>query len=292
MIIIIRFFQVTAVIFSGLAVYLALVHLPRHVDGKVAAAQKTVAIEKEKLGKEVAGLRSATQEKDREVLRAKQSASDAKLDQVKNADRKGFLETQYADLQGLFKSMESDQSDMVLREGVLRDEITKLQTLYSGVEVNRRQMAVAMGRQTEANNKLAGENATLKQALAVKNVAPPSAAPPLVGRVPSIPPVVTRIPNNPPVVASIPSNTPTVSPRGGLAGQFGYVTSFNQGRGEVYVDLGSKHGVREGSELLIRRGDQTIGSVDVQRSVAENAFGILRGENRSPRVGDQVVRIR
>ena len=110
MLIITRFFQLMAVVFAGLAVYLALVRLPQHVNGKVLAEQKAGALEREKLGFEIARLRSTKNENEREVIRAKISAVEAGRDRVLVEQRKTFLETQFANLQILLKSMETDQS--------------------------------------------------------------------------------------------------------------------------------------------------------------------------------------
>ena len=290
MLIITRFFQLVAVVFAGFAIYLALIRLPQHVNGKVLAEQKSGALEREKLGFEIARLRSTKNENDREVVLAKQSAVEAGRDRVLVEQRKTFLETQFANLQTLIKSMETDQSAMALREGVLRDEIKKTQVLYSNTEADRRVMAIAMGRQTEANNRLATENGKLISALAVLSL-PPNVRQPFR--------VIQPTP-----VASAPPVIP-VAPRGALGDAFGYqgnvhpsptghsgvVWKFDNARSEVYVDIGKKHGVSEGSVLMIQRGERTIGNANVTFAFGESALGRMQGDGK-PSAGDKAVKIR
>ena len=307
MLIITRFFQLVAVVFAGFAIYLALIRLPQHVNGKVLAEQKAGALEREKLGFEIARLRSTKNENEREVIRAKISAVEAGRDRVLVEQRKTFLETQFANLQTLIKSMETDQSAMALREGVLRDEIKKTQTLYSNTEADRRVMAVAMGRQTEANNRLATENGTLKTALAALNLPQNTrSATPQVSRVALIPTFVRQ----PALVIQqtpAPSAAPVipVAPRGALGGALGYqanfqpsptghsgvVRKFDNARSEVYVDIGKKHGVSEGSVLMIQRGERTIGNANVTFAFGESALGRMQGDGK-PAAGDKAVKIR
>ena len=290
MLIITRFFQLVAVVFAGFAIYLALVQLPQHVNGKVLAEQKAGALEREKLGFEIARLRSTKNENDREVVLAKQSAVEAGRDRVLVEQRKTFLETQFANVQTLIKSMETDQSAMALREGVLRDEIKRTQVLYSNTEADRRVMAVAMGRQTEANNRLATENGKLISALAALNL-------PRIDR-------QTDWGMQPTPAASAAPVIP-VAPRGALGSALGYsgndqpsptghsgvVSKFDNARSEVYVDIGKKHGVNEGSVLLIQRGGRTIGNANVTFAFGNSALGRMQGDGR-PAAGDKAVKIR
>ncbi len=299
MLIITRFFQLVAVVFAGFAIYLALVQLPQHVNGKVLAEQKTGALEREKLGFEIARLRSTKNENDREVVHAKQLAVEAGRDRVLVEQRKTFLETQFANVQTLIKSMETDQSAMALREGVLRDEIKKTQVLYSNTEAERRVMAVAMGRQTEANNKLAAENGKLISALAALSLPQNtrSATPQVVALIPTFVRQPTPAASAAPVIS--------VAPRGVLGSALGYqanvqpsptghsgvVRKFDIARSEVYVDIGKKHGVNEGSVLMIQRGERTIGNANVTFAFGDSALGRMQGDGK-PAAGDKAVKIR
>ena len=301
MLIITRFFQLVAVVFAGFAIYLALIRLPQHVNGKVLAEQKSGALEREKLGFEIARLRSTKNENDREVVLAKQSAVEAGRDRVLVEQRKTFLETQFANLQTLIKSMETDQSAMALREGVLRDEIKKTQVLYSNTEADRRVMAIAMGRQTEANNRLATENGKLISALAALNLPQNTrSATPQVSRVTSTPTFVRQ-----PTPAASAAPVIPVAPRGVLGSALGYqsnvqpsptghsgvVRKFDNARSEVYVDIGKKHGVSEGSVLMIQRGERTIGNANVTFAFGDSALGRMQGDGK-PAAGDKAVKVR
>ena len=157
------------------------------------------------------------------------------------------------------------------------------------------------------NNRLATENGTLKTALAALNLPQNTrSATPQVSRVALIPTFVRQ----PALVIQqtpAPSAAPVipVAPRGALGGALGYqanfqpsptghsgvVRKFDNARSEVYVDIGKKHGVSEGSVLMIQRGERTIGNANVTFAFGESALGRMQGDGK-PAAGDKAVKIR